>query len=142
MASRTNPNLTDKLAAMIALHFEIPRDHLKTMTNQEVCDLLQWDHDPVPVAIAKSIGWEPKDYNHASNLRGLFAADHQIKTSTKDVPEIAKDERIADGHREFQRRILAKTGQEVASSTRKRKKQWPVRKIKSRGFPKKIRTDR
>jgi hypothetical protein len=134
MAARTDPNLTDKLAAMIVLYLDIPRDVAKGMSNKQIVALLNWDHDPVPVAIAVSLGWGPEQYNHATNLTGRIPEDHDFKTAKKDVPAIAKADRISDAHVAFQRRVLAKSGQGDAPA--KPKSKWKSRPFRSRGFEK------
>lgn len=134
MVARTNPNLTDKLAAMIVLHLAIPRDVAKGMSNKDIVSLLDWDHDPVPVAIAISLGWTPEEYNHATNLTGRLPEDHGIKTAKSDVPAIAKADRISEAHVEFQRRVLAKSGQ--GDDRPKPRSKWKSRPMRSRGFQK------
>lgn len=138
---RRNPNLTEMLGALIIAHFGIPRDVAKSMTRREILELLEWDHDPVPVAIAVSIGWGPDQYNHPSNLTGLLrlSGDHGIKTAQIDIPQIAKADRISDAHQEFRRKMLQKSGLPTGQETGqpKRKKAWPQgQKLRSRPFQK------
>ena len=108
---RVPPNGRQILAAAIAQIFNIPREHLKLMTVDQIISLIQTDHDPVLVAVAQDLGWTPDQYNHPSNLTLRLIPDHGWKTATKDIPDLRKSDRIEDKHREFQSRILAK-GQE------------------------------
>jgi hypothetical protein len=141
---RRDPNLTEKVCSLIIAYFGILHEYAKGMTRSEILALVDWDHDPVPVAIAVALGWTPEQYNHPSNLTSRIPDDHDSKTATVDIPAIAKAVRIADKNADFQRKILAKsgqlqnegTGQETGHS--KRKFQWPKgRKMQSRNFPRK-----
>lgn len=149
MASRTDPNMTDKLCAMILLHFQIPHEVGKTLTREQILGLVQWDHAPVPVAIARDLRWEPAQYNHPSNLAPLLVEDHAVKTAKIDVPQIAKSERISASALEFQQRILAKSGQIRGQAddavshnpARRSKSHWPKgRRLPSRPFPKTVKS--
>lgn len=139
MASRTDPNLTDKLCSMIIAHFGIPHEVAKGMSRKSILAMMVWDHYPVAVATAKALGWTPDQYNHPSNISGLLALapTHDIKTATVDVPLIAKGKRITPQQEEFRAKMLAKAGiqSEFAPRKEKRKKAWPTgQKIRSRGF--------
>lgn len=138
---RRDPNLTEKVCALIIAYFGIPHEHAKTMTRKQIMSLVDWDHDPVPVAIAVALGWTPDQYNHPSNLTSRIPDDHGWKTANVDIPAIAKAVRITDAHIEFQRKILAKSGQIDPTETglpTGQKSSWPQgRKMQSRPFPKK-----
>lgn len=137
MTSRTDPNLTDKLCAMILLWLEVPHEIACTLDRRRILSLVQWDHWPVPVAIAKDLNWEPAAYNHPSNLMPLIAEKHAIKTAKHDVPQIAKADRIREAHEEFRRRILAKSGTATDQPDHDRKlSRWGTRKMQSRPFQK------
>lgn len=64
----------------------IPYEHAKQMTADQVLSLFEWDHWPR----RKADGGE--DVHH--NLVPRFAAEHQEKTSTIDIPQMAKAARI------------------------------------------------
>lgn len=130
---RHDPNLRQKLAALIVLHFGIPRDHAKTMTPASILALVQWDHQPVPHAVARDLGWSPSEYNHPSNLVPLFSEDHSVKTATIDVPAYYKSDRISAAQAEHRRRMLAKAGADDDASSPGMTRQ---RKMAGRGFPK------
>ena len=99
---------------------------------------MTWGHVPVAVATAVALGWTPDQYNHPSNISGLLALapDHDVKTATIDVPQIAKDNRIAEAQAQFRQAILAKSGQ-AESEVPKPKSKWGTRKLQSRGFQRK-----
>lgn len=105
---RKDPNLSEKLAALVIHVFEIDRDHAKQMTTEQILSLAQFDHDPVAVEVAQAIGWTPAQYNHPTNLRARLILEHRHKTATKDIPEIRKTDRISEAHAAFRRRMLAK----------------------------------
>lgn len=105
---RKDPNLSEKLAALVIHVFEIDREHAKQMTTAQLLSLVQFDHDPVQVEVAQAIGWTPAQYNHPTNLRARLILDHRHKTATEDIPIIRKTDRISEAHAAFQRRILAK----------------------------------
>ena len=129
---RRDPNLKDKLGALIVAHYGIPRDAAKSMTRKQLLALVDWDHYPVAVKIAQDLGWTPDQYNHPSNLQPLIHEDHKVKTGKQDIPQIRKADRISAAHAEFRRAILAKCGQADAAPAPKSK--WGTRKLQSRGF--------
>lgn len=133
---RRDPNLTDKLCAIIVAHFGIPYEAAKSMTRKQILSLVDWDHYPVPVKIAQDLGWTPDQYNHPSNLQAMIHQDHGIKTATKDIPEIRKADRISEEHERFRRAALAKSGQVSGVVDEKPKRRWPPGKIPSMPFPK------
>lgn len=105
------------------------------MSTDQILSLVQVDHDPVPVAIAVSLGWTPEEYNAPSNLTLRLIKDHREKTAKRDVPAIYKSDRIAEDHAAFQNRILAKSDQSHTQSVKKSVTD-AVTKIKSRPFQK------
>jgi hypothetical protein len=135
---RKDPTLTDKLCAMIVMWLEIPHAKARSMSRQEILALAEWDHYPVPFAIARDNGWLMHEINHPSNIKPMLADDHAIKTAKRDVPEIAKAKRISKSHQEFRQRILAKTGvqEDATSHPRKASRFSSSRKFQSRPFPK------
>lgn len=123
---RKQPTLREKLAALaLTIKVEddgqlvplVTRDEAKQMTADQILSLLQWDHDPVPVALGGT--------NHPTNLVARPILEHRIKTAKKDVPAIAKTERISKSHQEFQRKLLAKTGQAEAPEAKRFKAVLP-----------------
>lgn len=125
---RKDPNLREKLAAVLIHLFDIPREHAKQMTAEQIVSLAQFDHDPVQVEVAIAIGWTPSQYNHPTNLTARMILDHRHKTATKDIPVIRKTDRISEDHKAFQARVLAK-GSDPPPERAK-----PKAKMRSRGF--------
>lgn len=129
---RKNPNLSEKLAAALLMIFDIPREHAKIMTTEQILSLVQFDHDPVHFSIARDLGWTPDQYNHPSNLTARLLMDHAEKTNKRDKPAIAKSKRITSEHEAFRRRIL----RSIDGDNRPEKPIKPKAKIRSRGFDK------
>lgn len=131
---RKDPTLSEKLAALVLQHFDIDYEHAKKMSTAEILSLVQTDHE-VHVAIAIANGETPKQYNHPSRLTVRLYKDHRTKTAKYDIPAIAKSDRLSPEHEAFQRRMLAKSGQDsdpgvAPTETR------PRAKLRSRGFQK------
>lgn len=86
---RKNVTLTTKLAAAICVILEIPHEHQKLMTEDQVLSLVQWDHYPIPHAHGgPSAHW---------NLWPRTIMAHRLRTRTIDVPMIAKVKRLQRG---------------------------------------------
>lgn len=129
---RRNPNYREKMCALILAHFGVPHEVGRRMALADIERMVDFDHDPVPFAIARDLDWGPAAYNHPSNLIARLRPDHDIKTRTKDVPAIAKSARISDEQLAFQARMLAKSGIMDKSQSFLTK----LRHLKSRPFPK------
>lgn len=130
---RKPANMRQKLACLVAMHYGIPYDYLTGMTVEQILDLVEWDHDPVPVAVALSLGWTPERYNHPANICPRLRHDHWTKTANEDIPKIRKSDRIETAHKAFVARILAKTQD---ADDGEPQAQRPKRKMVSRGFQK------
>lgn len=124
---RKDPTLRQIAAAAVAQILDIPREHLKEMTTEQVLSLVHIDHDPVPVAVAVSIGWTPEQYNHPSNLSIRAILDHREKTAKRDIPAIAKSDRVEEAHAAFRQKVLAKTDGSVEQPAEKRRAKIPSR---------------
>lgn len=131
---RKDPNSTEKLAALVmTLKVEVngelvplvTREEAKKMTADQVASLIHLDHDPIPFAIARDLGMTPEEYNHPTNLTPRPIMEHRIKTATRDVPTIAKGNRISAAHEDFKRRVLAKVTGEATEEAPKRKATFP-----------------
>lgn len=133
--SRKPPNLRQCLAAAIAQLFDIPREHVTAMSCEQLLSLIQTDHDPVPVSVARDLGWTWEQINHPSNLTIRLIPDHFEKTNRRDKPAIAKSKRVTEAHVAFRRRLLAKDGKNCESSV-EICLNTPKRKIHSRPFQK------
>jgi len=128
---RKDPTLKEKLAAFVltmkvddggVLVPLVTREEAKNMTTDQLLSLIHIDHDPIPVATAVALGMTADEYNHPTNLTPLPIMEHRIKTATKDVPTIAKGNRISAAHEDFKRRLLAKVTGDKAEEAPKRKR--------------------
>jgi hypothetical protein len=139
--NRKDPTLTEKLCTMILVWLEVPHVKARSMSRDEILAMVEWDHYPVPFAVARDNGWMIHEINHPSNLKPMLADDHAVKTAKRDVPEIAKGKRISAKHAEFRKRILAKSGVATEPERRDRKVSRFAggRKMQSRPFRKKAR---
>lgn len=129
--ARRDPNLTEKLAACLILLGFVKREAAKEMTAGEIVALAgEWDHHPIPYAVARDLGMTPEQYNHPTNIDPKPPAVHKTKTKD-DVTRIAKGKRITKEHEAFQRRLLAKSQPDTPEKPKK-KYQWASRKMQSR----------
>lgn len=138
MSKRDHISLTTKLAAVLLemkvadekgnLVPWIDRELAKELTAAQICSLVEFDHYPVP----KALGGD----DHPTNLVALPIMAHRKKTATKDVPAIAKSNRISRAHEDFKRRILAKVTGDAPEEAPKRKAVMPG--SRASGFRKKI----
>lgn len=126
---RRDPNLTEKLAALIALHLDLPREIAKGMSAKQICELVQWDHYPVAYNIGRDLGWSDTEVHHPTNLQPLFAEDHLEKTRKRDTPQAAKGKRLTRAQEEFRARMLAKASAEPRDEPPR-----PGAKLRGRGF--------
>ena len=117
--NRKQPTLKDKLAAALRELFQIPYDHAKLMSADDLISLAQWDHIVMHV--------HDGGVEHY-NIQPLLISDHRQKTAKIDIPRFAKGERIRKEHENFQRRLLTPR----ADRTPKKSK-WPSRPFAKRG---------
>jgi hypothetical protein len=85
-ARQSNMNMTTRLAAALLALGDIPYEDSKLMTAEQIISLYQWDHHPLRRCDFGS--------DHPSNLRPMLIAAHRAKTTTIDMPAIAKGRRI------------------------------------------------
>ena len=113
--SRRNPNLSEKLAAaLLAIRqsdgsWLIPEPTRSTGGPDDILRIVEWDHFPIPVAIGGD--------NRPQNLVPRRIADHRTKTTTIDIPAIAKSRRISVEQEAFRLRLLQKSGQAEPTET-------------------------
>jgi len=105
----------------------VTRDEAKQMTAEQIYSLTQRDHYPVRVETAIPLGWTPRQYNHPTNISVKPIITHRVKTAKKDIPEIAKGDRITAEQAEHRRRMLAKSGAEAPPPPKKFKRAWAKR---------------
>ena len=113
MSHRAHISLKTKLASTLCQMLRddgagnlvpvIPYADAKMMTEDQVLSLFHFDHDP----IAKHVGGPDAHWN----LKPRPIPEHRQKTASIDVPQAARAARLSEGHKEFQRRMLAKSGQ-------------------------------
>lgn len=126
---RKDPTLSEKLAALVVQHFQIPHEHAKAMTTAEILSLVETDHN-VHVKVAVANGESPEVYNHPSRLTVRLYKDHRIKTAKVDIPALAKSDRVAKAQEELRRQLLTKTQIIEEQPTQER----PRSRLKSRPF--------
>lgn len=115
----------------------IPHEHAKAMTADQVLAVFAWDHDPIPHAFGG-----PDEH---WNLTPRPMPEHRTKTATRDVPAIAKAERIEAGARAHGDVMLAKAGIDASAPSTFREFERTAagygsrpagRKLQGRGFAK------
>jgi hypothetical protein len=92
--NRKEPTLTAKLAAAIRELFQIPHEHAKLMTDDQVLSLVQWHHIEYHATGGSDEHW---------NLDPLTIKGHKARTAKIDVPQIAKTKRLTAAQEEFRR---------------------------------------
>ena len=129
---RRNPNLSEKLAALLIAHYEIPRETAKGMTVKQILALFEFDHYPIAWNLGRDLGYSGEEINHPTNLQPLFHEEHMPKSAKIDTPRAAKGKRLTKAQEEHRRRMLAPRSADAVPS------RWPAgRKMASRPFPKK-----
>ena len=94
MSRRDHISLTTKLAAAICIVLDIPHEHQKLMTADQVLSLVQWDHWPIRRDDGLALGMSLEEVDRFSNLFPRPIMAHREKTSKIDIPQIAKSRRI------------------------------------------------
>jgi hypothetical protein len=93
---RKKPNRTEQLAATLRLLFGIPYEHAKAMSDEQLISLFDWHHN---IRVAEG------GTNDHWNIEPILRAEHRERTRKIDVPEIAKNKRVASAHQEHMRRM-------------------------------------
>lgn len=120
---RTKAQIEEELACCIAALLDIPYEHSKLLTAQDIRSLVEFDH-----GIHNAIGGSHQHWN--LTMRTIL--DHRKKTHKVDRPQIRKTDRITAEQKAFQARMLAKGGKKEAPTLPAK----PKAKIKSRSFQK------
>ena len=87
----------EKLAITLLALGDIPYEDAKLMTTDQIISLYQFDHR-IPTALGGS--------SHVSNGCPMLIAAHRLKTAGRDIPTIAKSNRLRTkwaGHKERMR---------------------------------------
>jgi hypothetical protein len=116
-------------AATIIAWLELPHDIAKTMSEDEIIGLVDYDHHPIRHADGGlDVHW---------NLRPMLRADHKVKTKF-DAADMAKERKVRRAVNEHAQRMLLKStpnphgiGGAIGMWGRMRK-QWPKRKFPTR----------
>jgi len=93
-------NRTVQLASALLALGDIPHEHAKQMTAEQIISLYQFDHHPN----RKRDGGPDEPWN----LTPRLIQAHRWKTATVDAPAMAKDKRIARKQAEHKARMAAK----------------------------------
>jgi hypothetical protein len=125
-----------KLAATLLARGDIPYDHAKLMTEDQIISLYQFDHNILYET-------QHEDRDKFWNIAPLLIRTHRAKTKL-DLREIAKSKRLRKANEEFHKgwaqlearqreetdKIVARVFDESVIAQR------PKRKLRSRGFDK------
>lgn len=112
-------SLKSKLAAALRELAEIPMDHARQMTADQVISLFQFNH----ILLHRDHQHEPWVDDHW-NIEPLLIKAHRERTAKIDVPQIAKTKRISQAHEEFRARLLQPRDQRLP-----RQSKWPKRSL-------------
>jgi len=89
-----------KLASALLALGDIPHEHAKQMSAEQIISLYQFDHYPIRACDGGPFRpW---------NLRPLLIAEHRRKTAEIDHPAIAKDKRVSAKHERHLARMAVK----------------------------------
>lgn len=123
--SRKEPTLTAKLAATIRQLLNIPFDHARLMTDDQVISLVQFNH----ILYHSQNKHEPWVDEHW-NLEAMTIMAHRERTAKIDLPQIGKTRRITKTEAEFRERLLTPRDQREPKKSRWGKRPFPTRRAK------------
>lgn len=118
--TRKEPTLRDKLAAALRELLEIPYDHAKLMSAEQIISLVQWHH--IHYHADKK---DDPDVDAHWNLDPLLIGGHRLRTAKIDIPQIAKTKRLTKQQEEFRRTILTPRDQRPPRPSRWGKRPFP-----------------
>lgn len=128
MSKRAHIPLKRKLASTIVALLQIPHEHAKQMSEEQVLSLVHFDHNELHTLNQNDAFW---------NLTPVPVPQHREK-SRGDTSLAAKSERISKAHKAWvegqRRKMLAPTERAPPEPKQKFKRQWPSRPLQSRGF--------
>jgi len=117
-------------AAAICIVLDIPYEHQKLMTADQVLSLVQWDHWPIRRDDGLALGMSLEEVDRFSNLFPRPIMAHREKTAKIDIPQIAKSRRILEKETRRHRPFAESAGMRL-----KPKREWPKgQTIPSRPF--------
>lgn len=139
MSRREHISLKTKLAAALCVILDIPHEHQKLMTEDQVLSLAQWDHYPIRRIDGLALGMSTEEVDRFSNIGARPIMAHREKTAKVDLPQMAKSQRNRDAeaeHHAVMRRKMLALGDEQARCCSR----WPKgRKIPSRPMRRAVR---
>lgn len=109
----------------------VPLDVQKTLTAKQINAWFDADHYPIRyIDGGPTTPWNGQMLINKKGAAFLKQTnEHGIKTATKDIPELAKADRVTEDQARFQRRMLEKVGigesdGEPPSKSPKPKRRW------------------
>lgn len=121
---RKDPTLKDKLAAALRELFEIPYDHAKLMSADQIISLVNFDHNEF-----WTFGGSDEHWNLTPMLI-VGEGGHREKTKV-DIGIIRKCDRISKAQEEFQRRLLTPRDERPPKKSRWGSRPFSKRKVKA-----------
>lgn len=119
---RKEPTLKDKLAAALREIAQIPMDHARLMTADQMLSLFQFHHILYHTDSGIDEHW---------NLEPMLIRPHRERTAKIDVPQIARTRRISATEEEFRRRMLTPRDERPVKRSRIPSRPFPKRRKKS-----------
>ena len=119
--ARKEPTLTDKLAAALRELLEIPYEHARLMSAEQIISLVEWHHIHYHADGHGVEHW---------NLDPLLRSGHKARTAKIDIPQIAKTKRISKAESEFRTRLLTPRDERPV-----KKSKWGSRPFNQRRKP-------
>lgn len=116
---RKEPTLTDKLAATLRELLQIPYEHAKLMSAEQIISLVQWHHIHYHADGHGVEHW---------NLDPLLIGGHKLRTAKIDIPQIAKTKRITKAQEELRRTLLTPRDDRPPRKSRWGSRPFPNRK--------------
>jgi hypothetical protein len=107
--ARKEPTLRDKLAAALRELLQIPYEHAKLMSPEQIESLVEWHHIHYHADGHGVEHW---------NLDPLPRAGHKARTAKIDIPQIAKTKRISKAQEEFRTRLLTPRDERPAKKSK------------------------
>lgn len=126
MSRRGYVRLIDKLAACVRELFQIPYEHAKQMSAEQILSLVQWQHIHYHAQNSDET-WVDAHWN----IEPMLIAPHKEVTAKKDIPQIAKTKRIEREFEEFRRRMMTPREDRPVLKSRWGTRKFPTkRKVK------------
>lgn len=111
--SRKKPKAADLIAACLRELFDIPYEHAKQMSAEQIISLVQFNHIHLH-AQNKHEPWVDAHWN----LEPMLIAPHKERTRKLDVPQFYKTKRISKAQEEFRRTMLTPRAERPVKKSR------------------------